>query len=114
MKYFKTADPDDMSQGELSKRVHFIKKEEGGQALMCEIVDGWLEEARREAKILGRAEGRAEGHRSGIIDGKKETAINLYSMGMAIEKISLAVKESAAIVEEWLSLAKAGNTGTRR
>ena len=30
MSYFKTADPEDMSQGELSNRVHFLKYEEGG------------------------------------------------------------------------------------
>lgn len=30
MRYFKTSEPDDMSQGELSKRVHFLKSDEGG------------------------------------------------------------------------------------
>ena len=30
MKYFKTTDPEDMSQGDLSSRVHFLKCEEGG------------------------------------------------------------------------------------
>ena len=30
MNYFKTADPDDDSEGELSKRVRYLKKEEGG------------------------------------------------------------------------------------
>ena len=30
MKYFKTGDPYDMSQGALSKRVHYLKCEEGG------------------------------------------------------------------------------------
>ncbi len=29
MEYFKTADPDDMSQGALPRRVHFLKCEEG-------------------------------------------------------------------------------------
>ncbi len=28
MQYFKTADPDDMSQGDLSSRVNFLKREE--------------------------------------------------------------------------------------
>ncbi|MCD8074701.1 MAG: hypothetical protein LUF27_06665 [Lachnospiraceae bacterium] len=28
MKYFKTADPDDMSQGALSKRIQFLKRED--------------------------------------------------------------------------------------
>lgn len=30
MDYFKTADPEDMSQGDLSARIHFLKCEEGG------------------------------------------------------------------------------------
>ncbi|MCD7957735.1 MAG: Rpn family recombination-promoting nuclease/putative transposase [Lachnospiraceae bacterium] len=34
MKYFKSADPDDMSQGALSKRVRYLKREEGGYKLM--------------------------------------------------------------------------------
>lgn len=35
MRYFKTADPDDMSQGGLSKRVRYLKREKGGYELMC-------------------------------------------------------------------------------
>ena len=34
--YFKTADPDDMSQGPLSRRVRYLKREEGGLNEMCE------------------------------------------------------------------------------
>ncbi|MBM6971659.1 hypothetical protein H6A17_11475, partial [Mordavella massiliensis] len=37
MKYFKTADPDDDSEGELSKRVRYLKREEGGVDIMCEV-----------------------------------------------------------------------------
>ena len=39
MQYFKTADPNDMSQGDLSKRIHFLKCEEGGYEIMCEVSD---------------------------------------------------------------------------
>ena len=39
MKYFKTADPFDDSEGELSKRVRFLKTEEGGIEIMCEIME---------------------------------------------------------------------------
>ena len=38
MKYFKTADPFDDSEGELSKQVRFLKTEEGGIEIMCEIM----------------------------------------------------------------------------
>jgi len=39
MKFFITADSNDTSQGELSKRVHFLKCEEGGHDIMCEIME---------------------------------------------------------------------------
>lgn len=39
MKYFKTADPNDNSEGDLSKRVHFLKCEEGGMDIMCEVAE---------------------------------------------------------------------------
>ena len=37
MNYFKESDPNDMSQGELSRRIHYLKCEEGGYEEMCEI-----------------------------------------------------------------------------
>ena len=37
MRYFKTADPDDDSQGALSERVRYLKCKEGGIKRMCEI-----------------------------------------------------------------------------
>lgn len=57
MKFFKTADPNDMSQGDLSRRVHFLKSEEGGYQVMCEISEKWYREgeesqARRTALKL--------------------------------------------------------------
>ena len=50
MKYFMTADPGDMSQGDLSKRIHFLKCEEGGNDIMCEITEKWLKEGRLEGE----------------------------------------------------------------
>ena len=51
MQYFKTCDPDDMSQGALSRRIHYLKREEGGIEEMCEyserIFNGGREEERR-------------------------------------------------------------------
>ena len=52
MRYFKTCAPDDMSQGALSRRVHYLKREKGGIEEMCEyserIFNGGREEGRRE------------------------------------------------------------------
>ena len=43
MKYFKIADPNDSSQGDLSKRVHFLKCEEEGKKIMCKVTDELIE-----------------------------------------------------------------------
>ena len=67
MKYFKTADPFDDSEGELSKQVRFLKTEEGGIEIMCEI----MERIREEGKIEGRREGIREGKKSGLREGRK-------------------------------------------
>lgn len=61
MQYFKTADPEDMSQGDLSKRIHFLKCEEGGYEIMCEVSEKIFAEGRAE----GRAEGKTEGEKIG-------------------------------------------------
>ena len=43
MKYFKTADPNDNSQGDLSRRVRFLKCEEEGKKIMCKVTDELIE-----------------------------------------------------------------------
>ena len=83
MKYFKTADPNDNSEGDLSKRVHFLKCEEGGMDIMCEVAER-MEKRGSEKKA-------------------KTTAQNLYQMGMAPEKIAQAVGEDVSMVRQWLA-----------
>ncbi len=83
MKYFKTADPNDNSEGDLSKRVHFLKCEEGGMDIMCEVAER-MEKRGSEKKA-------------------KTTAQNLYQMGMAPEKIAQAVGEDVSMVRQWLT-----------
>ena len=54
MQYFKTSNPEDMSQGALSRRVHYLKREKGGMEEMCEyserIFNGGKEEGLREGR----------------------------------------------------------------
>ena len=59
---------------------------------MCDVLD------RVENK--GRIEGRAEGE----MKRAKETAHNLYSMGMSDEFIAKAVNVSIELVRKWLGL----------
>ena len=94
MKYFKTADPFDDSEGELSKRVRFLKTEEGGIEIMCEIME----------KI--REEGKREGRESGMLESHKKTAWNLEKMGMPLDSIAKVVEEDISVVRRWLKPAK--------
>ena len=52
MDYFKSADPNDASHGALSKRIHFLKCEPGGEEAMCEITKSFVE----EGKVIGVVE----------------------------------------------------------
>ena len=90
MKYFKTADPFDDSEGELSKRVRFLKTEEGGIEIMCEIME----------RI------REEGRESGMKESHKKTAWNLEKMGMPLDTIAKVVEEDISVVRQWLKPAK--------
>ena len=51
MSYFKSADPDDMNHGELSQRLHFMKREVGGEEILCKISEGFIKEGKREGKL---------------------------------------------------------------
>ncbi len=85
MKYFKTADPDDMSQGALSRRVRYLKREKGGYQLMCEAAEELINWGREEGRVEGREEGRIEGREEGILD----TLITLVRDGL------ISVKDAA-------------------
>ena len=95
MQYFKVSDPMDQSHGALSKRVHYLKCEEGGRQEMCEISEKIYNE--------GVAEGRIEGRNEGRLEAQKETAITLAERGMSISEIAEIIKVSDRVVEGWLS-----------
>ena len=95
MGYFKTTDPEDASQGDLSKRVHLLKCEKGGWDEMCEVSEKWYKE--------GEAAGEARGEARGEMKAKQETTIELADMGLPVEKIAKAVKVAPEMVKGWLS-----------
>ncbi len=82
MKYFKTADPEDMSQGALSERVRYLKSRKGEQE-MCEVSE-WIynqgklaakeemSEAAERSYNLGKLEGETKGKAKEIIDIYRE------------------------------------------
>ena len=65
MQYFQTARPDDSSQGELSKRVHFLKCEEGGHEIMCKITDMFYQEGVEKGMEKGIEKGKEIGLEQG-------------------------------------------------
>ena len=113
MKYFKTADPDDDSEGELSKRVRYLKREEGGVDIMCEVSERIMERGRKIGEEQGRKIGEEQGRKIGEEQGRKKqarsTALNLSRMGLTPEQIASAVGESLEQVKSWLAGAKPAN-----
>ncbi len=95
MKYFKTADPYDMSQGDLSKRVHLLKCEEGGYDFMY----GISEELYNEVIEIGKTEGKIEGK----IEAQKETALKMKKKGYSEIVIADLLGVGVNIVNKWLS-----------
>lgn len=107
MQYFKTADPEDMSQGALSKRVSFFKKdEEGGAGEMCDVSKEIYEMGREDGIAEGKAEGKEEGKAEGLIKGglekAKKAALNFAKMGFSVEKIAAGVEVDEDTVRQWI------------
>ena len=103
MQYFKESDPMDQSHGALSKRVHYLKCEEGGYQEMCEVAEKIYKEGVAEGRMAGHTEGLAEGQTVGELNARQETARTLKEMGMSEEDIAKAVNTDLAQVREWLS-----------
>ena len=89
MNYFKTADPDDDSEGELSKRVRYLKKEEGGVEIMCEVSERIMERGRKfgEEQLLCRQ-----------VQKKLAKGMNIADIAEALEETEERIREIAADV----------------
>lgn len=83
MDYFKTANPEDMSQGDLSARIHFLKCEEGGYQEMCEVSE----------KI----------YNEGKLESKKETAFNMKRKGYSDSVIADILEVGLNVIQQWLA-----------
>lgn len=96
MRYFKTANPKDMSQGDLSKRVHFLKCEEGGYKIMCEI----SEKIYRKGIERGIERGIEKGIEKGIIKGKKEERAEMVRKFLLAGASMDLIKQATGWTEE--------------
>ena len=93
--YFKTADPDDMSQGSLSRRVRYLKREEGGLNEMCEYSQRIYNGGKEEGLAQGRREGISEGLQQGRREKEKEITekvLSLKEQGFDEEMIKKVLK----------------------
>ena len=92
-----------MSQGDLSARVHFLKREEGGYPEMCEVSEKIYKEGILEGKKEGILEGKKEGILEGKKEGKKETAFRMKEKGCSETFIADILKVSVNDIQQWLT-----------
>lgn len=81
---------------------------------MCEVSEKIYQEGieagrisgLREGRSEGLKEGRNEGLKEGRLESQKETAKNLFDIGMSADAIAQALRVSVKVVQEWLSGSK--------
>ena len=84
-----------------SKRKRLFKTTEEGVNEMCEVIEKYIAEGRRE----GRSEGRREGIRKGRREGKVEAIRNLMeSMSLTAEQAMKALKIPAGEFGKYMTL----------
>ena len=90
MNYFRTADPYDDSQGDLSRRVHFLKCEEEGTAIMCKVTEELVEY------------GMEIGEERGIELGIKSVVLRMAARGKKLSEILEDTGVSLELAKDWL------------
>lgn len=83
---FRCSNPDDMFSPVLAERVRYFKREEGGRAIMCKM----MEQLRNESKAEGIQEGiqkgirvgKREGIQEGVLKGKAEIVLSYMKKHM--------------------------------
>ena len=88
-----------------SKRKRLFKTTGEGVNEMCEVIEKYIAEGRREGIRKGRSEGRREGMRKGRREGKAEAIRNLMeSMSMTAEQAMKALKIPAGEFGKYMTL----------
>lgn len=82
---------EDMHFELMAERTRYLKENPKGVSNMCKVMD--------DLRVQSFAEGREEGKE----EQARETAKNLYNMGLSIEQIAKASKVSVEAVTEWLT-----------
>ena len=95
LQYFKTADPNDMRFGALSKRIRFLKTEKGGREVMSDSMREFAEEMKQY------------GVEEGIKMNSQKTAKRLFAKHNSVEDIADTLEVDVEQVEAWLGLLEA-------
>lgn len=74
---------------------------------MCREMEIMRNKSREEGRKEGRLEGRKEGLKEGELQKARETAANLFAMGLDLDSIAKAVNVSIDLVKQWLTPASA-------
>ena len=86
-------------------RKRLFKTTEEGVNEMCEVIEKYIAEGRREGIRKGRSEGRREGMRKGRREGKAEAIRKLMeSMSMTAEQAMKALKIPAGEFGKYMTL----------
>ena len=86
-------------------RKRLFKTTEEGVNEMCEVIEKYIAEGRREGIRKGRSEGRREGMRKGRREGKAEAIRNLMeSMSITAEQAMKALKIPAGEFGKYMTL----------
>ena len=86
----------------LSRRVHYLKREEGGYGEMCEISEKIYKEGVEEGIEKGIEQGIEKGIEQGKQETLRKTAETMARMGMPVETIAQALEVSEETVRAWL------------
>ena len=86
---------DEMYSEILAARMRELKETQEGVDAMCREMDALYQE--------GIALGEERGMERGMERGKKEMVQSLFAMGIPLEKIAQAAKESVSCVRKWIA-----------
>lgn len=86
---------DEMYSEILAARMRELKETQEGVDAMCREMDALYQE--------GIALGEERGMERGMERGKKEMVQSLFAMGIPLEKIAQAAKESVSCVRQWIA-----------
>ena len=83
----------------LAARMRELKETQEGVDAMCREMDALYQ----EGIALGEERGMKRGMERGMERGKKEMVQSLFAMGIPLEKIAQAAKESVSCVRQWIA-----------